>query len=312
MIWKRLLMVVPLLIVVSIGVFALELMLPGDAAVTLAGPQASTTRIAEIRHNLHLDQPVATRYLTWAGHAVRGDFGDSLYTRRPVRREIASRWVVTFSLVAGAVLLSLAVSIPLALLTGRREGGRLDRLLSVGSSLGVAVPDFVVGIVLIIVFAIWLRWLPIAGWMSPSTSLTGWFRHLLLPVIALSAPMTAILTRQLRSDLAETLGEDYLRTAYAKGLPERTILVKHALRAAAPPTVSILGVQVARLLGGVVVVETVFGIPGLGQLTIDSILNKDLPVIQGVVPVMVVVAVVANLLADLLNLVLNPKLASVG
>lgn len=308
MIWKRLVMVFPLLAVVSVGVFSLEELLPGDAAVSLAGEGASVQRIAEVRHSLHLDQSFVQRYFHWLGSALHGDLGTSLYTRRSVAEEISSRWTVTLTLVIGAVLLALLISVPTALYAGRREGGWFDRVVSFGSALGVAVPDFVIGIVLVIVFGIWLGWLPITGYVPISTSFSGWLEHLILPVVALSAALSAVLTRQLRSNLASTLQEDYMRTAYAKGLKERTVLLKHGLRAAAPPAVSILGVQIARLLGGVVVVESVFALPGLGQLTVNSIVNRDLPVVQGVIPLMVIVAVLVNLSADLLNIALSPRI----
>lgn len=307
MIWKRLVMVFPLLAVVSVGVFSLEELLPGDAAVSLAGEGASIQRIDEVRHSLHLDEGFWQRYYQWITHALHGDLGNSLFTRRSVAEEITSRWSVTLTLVIGAVIVSLLISIPVAIFAGRREGGWFDRVVSFGSALGVAVPDFVLGIVLVIIFGIWLGWLPITGYVPISQSFTGWLQHLILPVIALSAALSAVLTRQLRSNLASTLREDYMRTASAKGLRERTLLIKHGLRAAAPPAVSILGVQIARLLGGVVVIESVFALPGLGQLTVNAIVNRDLPVVQGVIPLMVLIAVLVNLLADLINIALSPR-----
>ena len=308
MIWKRLVMVIPLLAVVSVGVFSLEALLPGDAAVSLAGQGASIERINEIRHNLHLDESFGPRYIHWVSHALHGDLGTSLFTRRSVAEEIAGRWSVTLTLVAGAVLLSLLISVPTAILAGRREGGWFDRAVSFGSALGVAIPDFVLGIVLVIIFGIWLGWLPVTGYVPLSESFGGWLQHLILPVVALSAALSAVLTRQLRSNLASTLREDYMRTATAKGLRERSVLIKHGLRAAAPPAISILGVQIARLLGGVVVVESVFALPGLGQLTVNAIVNRDLPVVQGVIPLMVLIAVLVNLAADLVNIILSPRL----
>jgi peptide/nickel transport system permease protein len=307
MILKRLAMVIPMLLLVSIGVFGLQLLIPGDAATSLAGSDATPERIQQVRQLLGLQKPVVTRYLDWIGNALHGDFGKSLFTYRSVGQEIVSRWAVTGSLVIGAVLLALLLSVPLALLAARRPGGALDRSLTVTTSFGVAVPNFVVGMVLVTLFAIWVRWLPIAGYVGPTTSVTEWIRHLFLPVIALAAPMVSVLARQLRSDLGETFRRDYIRTAQAKGLKESVVLVKHGLRAAAPPTVSILGVQIARLLGGAVVIETVFALPGLGQLTVNAILNRDLPVIQGVIPLTVIVAVVANLGADVLNMILSPR-----
>lgn len=303
-------MIIPVLLVVTFGVFLLQTFLPGDEAVTLAGESATPERIEEVRQELHLDRPLPERYVNWLGDAVHGDLGTSLFTRRSVGAEIVSRWFVSLTLVGGAVLVSLVISVPVALFAGRRPGSILDRIVSVLCALAVAIPDFVLGMVLIVVLGLNLRLFPLSGWVSPSESLGESLRHLVLPVLALSAAMTAVITRQLRSNIADVMGEDFIRTARAKGLGVRAIMVRHALRAAAPTTVSILGVQVARLLGGVVVIETVFGINGLGNLTVTAIQQRDLPMIAGIVPVLVIVAIGANLVADLVNMRLDPRLRS--
>lgn len=308
MIARRLLSIIPLLVVVSFAVFCLELFLPGDPAVNLAGDNASAEQIEEIRSTLELDEPLPERYVSWVSDAVRGDFGESLYSRRSVGGEIASRWTVTATLVGGGVLVAAIVGIPAGIIAGTRRGRWPDRVATVLSSLGVALPNFMLGIFLIVVFSIWLKVLPIAGYVAPGDDVVEWLRHMILPIVAVSGLMMAELTRQLRSSLAETLEEDYTRTARAKGLPESTVVVKHALRLAASPAIAVLGVQAARLFGGAVIVEQIFSLPGLGQLTVDAILSRDLPVLQGVIPLAVAIAVVMTLLADLARSALNPRL----
>lgn len=301
-------MIVPVMLIVTMGIFLLESFLPGDEALTLAGPSATPQRVAEIRTGLHLDEPLPQRYVEWASHAIRGDFGDSLYTRRPVWEQISGAWLVSLSLVLCALLLSLLMSVPIALYAGSHPGGIFDRVVSVICAFAVAIPDFVLGMVALIVFGLDLKVLPLTGWVPLSADPVQFLRHMILPAAALSAAISAVVIRQLRSNIADVMHDDFIRTARAKGLRKRLILVKHALLAAAPPTVSILGVQVARLLGGVVVVETVFGISGLGFLTVSAIQQRDLPMIQGIIPLLVLVAILANLLADLLNSRLDPRL----
>jgi peptide/nickel transport system permease protein len=301
-------MVIPVMLVVTIGIFILETFLPGDEALTLAGPSATPERVQEIRKALHLDEPLPERYLNWVSHALRGDLGDSLYTRRSVWDQISSAWLVSLSLVLSALVLALLISAPIALYAGSHPHSIVDRIVSVACAFAVAIPDFVLGMIAIIVFGLHLKVLPLTGWVSLTDDPVQFLRHMILPALALSAAMSAVIIRQLRSNIADVMHDDFIRTATAKGLRRRVVLVKHALLAAAPPTVSILGVQVARLLGGVVVVETVFGISGLGFLTVTAIQQRDLPMIQGIIPLLVLVAIVANLLADLLNGRLDPRL----
>jgi peptide/nickel transport system permease protein len=305
---RRLLSIIPLLIVVSFAVFCLELFLPGDPAANLAGESASQEQIEEIRQELELDKPLPERYWNWVTNAVQGDFGRSLYSNRSVSGEIAERWTVTATLVGGAILVAVVVGVPFGIVAGTKRGRWPDRLATVLSSLGVALPNFLLGILLILVFSIWLKLLPVAGYVSPGDDVLDWARHLILPILAVSGLVMAELTRQLRSSMAETEEEDYTRTARAKGLPESTVVGKHSLRLAIVPAIAVLGVQAARLFGGAVIVEQIFSLPGLGQLTIDAILNRDLPVLQGIIPLAVVIAVVMTLLADLARIWLNPQL----
>jgi peptide/nickel transport system permease protein len=306
-IWRRLLAIVPVMLVVSFLVFALATFLPGDAAVTLAGENASQERIAEVRRDLELDKPLVERYVAWLGDVVHGDFGRSLFTKRPVASEIAARWGVTLQLVIGALVVALLIGVPAGIIAAHHRGGWLDRLTTVLSSVGIAVPSFVIGLWLIVLFAIWLEWLPYAGYVPFSEDPVEWLRRMVLPMLALSGVMIAELARQLRAALVDVLQTDYIRTARAKGLHERTIVVKHALRVAASPAISVVSVNVARLFGGAVVVERVFSLPGLGRLTIDAIIQRDLPILQGVIPLAVLIAVVMTLLADLAHAALNPR-----
>jgi peptide/nickel transport system permease protein len=307
---RRLLAVVPIVFLVSFGVFGLETLLPGDAAVTVAGENASPETIAEIRSNLGLDHSVPRRFIDWLGGALHGDLGTSLFTHAAVTKTIGNAWVITFALVLGALVIALLVSPVLALVAASRSGRPLDRLITVLASIGTGIPDFVVGMFMLLVFGVMLGWLPLTGYVPLARGGLGvWLSHMVMPVLALSLPMTASLTRQLRFSLADTLAQPYIRTAYAKGLADRVVLVKHALRAAAPAAVSVFGVYVARLLGGVVIVESVFQLPGLGNAMVTGLLNRDFPVIQGVIPLLVLVAVCANVAADALNMVLRPRTA---
>lgn len=308
MIWRRLLAIIPLVLVVSFLVFFLTVFLPGDEAVTLAGENASPERVEEVREELDLNDPLVVRYGRWVGDAVQGDLGESLFTKRAVVSEIASRWVVTLQLVIGSLLVALVVGIPAGIVAGRTRGRLPDRFATLMASLGIAVPSFVVGLWLILIFAAWLEVLPFAGYVAFSEDPAGWLRRMILPVFALSGVMIAELTRQIRAGLVDTLETDYIRTARAKGLRERSVVNKHALRVAISPALSVISVNVARSFGGAVVVEQVFSLPGLGRLTVNAIIQRDLPVLQGVIPLAVLIAVTITLLADITNMALNPRL----
>lgn len=312
MITRRILSIIPIVLVASFLVFCLEVFLPGDTAVNLAGPDASPARIEEIRQELNLDEPIPTRFVNWLGDAAQGDLGRSLFTRRDVADEILNRWVVTVQLVVGAMAVAVVVGVPLGIVAAIRRDGWIDRLLLAGAALGASIPAFLLGILLMVVFSIWLGWLPVAGYVPFSRSPGDWARTMILPTVALSALVAAELTRQIRSALIETLEQDYTRTARAKGLRERTVVLKHGLRLAAQPAVAVIGVQAARLFGGAVIVEQVFALPGLGRYTIDAITNRDLPVLQGVVPLTVAIAVLLSLVAELVQMALNPRLRARG
>jgi peptide/nickel transport system permease protein len=305
---RRILSIIPIVLVASFLVFCLEVFLPGDTAANLAGPEASAARIEEVRQSLNLDRPIPVRYVEWLGDAAQGDLGRSLFTRRSVSTEILDRWTVTVQLVVGAMVLAVIIGVPLGIIAAVRRGGWLDRMLLAGAAVGAALPGFLLGIVLMVVFSIQLDWLPVAGYVPFSRSPGDWLRTMILPTVALSALVAAELTRQVRSALIETLEQDYARTARAKGMPEHVVVLRHGMRLAAQPAIAVLGVQAARLFGGAVIVEQVFALPGLGRYTIDAITNRDFPVLQGVVPLTVAIAVVLGLLAEVAQRALNPRL----
>ena len=305
---RRLAAVIPILVLVSFGVFLLVSLVPGDAAVTLAGGQNATPdSIAQVRSELHLNDPLVTQYRRWVSHAVRLDFGQSIEDRTSVTHELRSRFPVTLSLVAAATLISLLIGVPLGIISGLRPGGAADRLSRATVSLGVAVPNFWLAVVLVAVFAVHWRLLPPSGFTRITDSPLGWLRHILLPAIALGVASAASLARQLRSELIDVLDQSYIRTAWAKGARSRRVVGKHALKNAAIPAVTILGLQIGYLLGGAVIVEQIFSLPGLGTYFIRGVLSSDVPVIQGVTVLFVLVQLVMSLAVDVAYGALNPK-----
>ncbi|MFU8815822.1 MAG: ABC transporter permease [Pseudomonadales bacterium] len=304
---QRLLALIPLLLIVSLMVFSLVLLIPGDPAYLLAGEDATAEEVEAIREDMGLNKPVLVRYVLWLGALVQGDLGTSLFSDQPVLDVILERLPVTLSLAVAASLIALAISIPAGIIAGTHSGQWSDRVVTVGSSIGLAVPNFWLGLMLVLVLAIQNPWFPATGYTPISESLVGWWQHVLLPAFTLGLAAAAILTRQLRGAMVEVMQQDYVRTARAKGLPYRKVVAKHALKNAAIPMVTILGLQVNSLLGGTVIVEQVFGMPGIGQLAVASVFTRDLPMIQGVVIMAVFVAVFVNLLVDISYGYFNPK-----
>ena len=304
---QRLLALVPLLLIVSLMVFSLVLLIPGDPAFLLAGEDATPEEVEAIRESMGLNEPVLVRYVEWLGALLQGDLGTSLFSDQPVLDVILERLPVTLSLALLAILFSLLISIPAGMIAGTRPGSLVDRVVTVGSSLGLAVPNFWLGLMLVLMLAIWNPWFPATGYTPLSESPMGWWMHLVLPAFTLGLSASAILTRQLRGAMVEVMQQDYVRTARAKGLPYLKVVAKHALKNAAIPMVTILGLQTNGLLGGTVIVEQIFGMPGIGQLAVSSVFTRDLPMIQGVVIMAVVVAVAVNLIVDLSYGYFNPK-----
>jgi peptide/nickel transport system permease protein len=309
---RRILAVLPVLFVVSLVVFLILRLAPGDPAAVIAGNSATNEDIAKIQVQLGLDRSIPVQYGIWMVNVFQGDLGFSYYLNKPVTELIAQRVEPTLSLAFGTVILAILIAVPLGTLAAWRMGGWLDRLLSGFSVAGFSVPVFVIGYLLIYLFAIRLEWLPVQGYKSLSgPSAAGpwaWMRQLILPWMTLAMIYVALIARVTRASVSEALTEDYIRTARAKGISESAVLLRHALANAAVPIVTVVGIGIALLIGGVVVTETVYAIPGLGSLTVDAVLNRDFPVIQGLVLLFSVSYVLINLLVDLSYLVLDPRI----
>jgi peptide/nickel transport system permease protein len=304
---RRLITVIPVMLIVSVLSFALTSLVPGDAAATLAGPSATTDQVAAIRTALGLDQPVVVRYVEWLGHVVTGDLGRSLFTEQPVLAAIGERLPVTLTLAVGALVVAIVIGLPAGLFAGLNRGGWQDRLISSGAAGSLAFPNYFVGMVLVIVVAVKFGLLPATGFTPFEDGAGDWLAHLVLPCIALGLVPAAVLARQLRGALVGVLGQDYVRTAEAKGLAEHQVVLKHALKNAAIAPITAVGTQFALVLGGTVIVEQVFGISGLGALVINAVQQRDIPLIQGIVLVAAVMVQVVNVAVDLSYGYLNPR-----
>ena len=309
---QRLLALVPVLFTVAVIVFLILRLTPGDPAAVIAGNNATNEDIDRIREQLGLTKPVITQFMIWLGQVMQGDLGYSFYLNRPVTELIAQRIEPTMSLAAGTMVLAVLIAVPLGTIAAWRMGGWLDHLLSGFAVAGFSVPVFVIGYVLIYIFAVELQWLPVQGYRrlfgASSQGVGPWAMQLVLPWCSLATIYVALIARVTRASVSEALTEDYIRTARAKGLTERMVLLRHALANAAVSIVTVVGIGVALLIGGVVVTETVYAIPGLGSLTVDAVLNRDFPVIQGVVLFFSVLYVLINLLVDLSYLWLDPRI----
>jgi peptide/nickel transport system permease protein len=305
---QRLLATVPVMGVVAVVVFLLLRLSPGDPAAVLAGDAGTPEDIRRIRVALGLDQPVHTQFVIWVGRLLRGDLGTSIISNIPVTRMIAQRVEPTLALAATTIVFAVLVAVPLGVLAAWRHGTWVDRAVMVFSVLGFSVPVFVLGYFWIYGFAVQLKWLPVQGYVSPARGLGPFLQRLILPTLTLSVIYIALIARITRASVLEVLGEDYIRTAYAKGVAERRLLLRHALANAAVPIVTVIGLSVALLIGGVVVTESVFNLPGLGRLTVDAVLARDYPVIQGLILIFSAVYVVLNLLIDLTYTLLDPRI----
>ena len=284
---------------------------PGDPITYLTG-DAQVTRefIEELRAQYGLDQPLYVQYLTWISHVARGDLGRSLWMKRPVLGEVLERFKATLLLTGSALLLSTLGGIALGIASATRANSLLDRLSGVASLFGASMPVFWLGIVLMVIFSLWLGWLPASGMYAPygGGGLRDLFAHLVLPAVTLAAASVTIIARLTRATMLETLGQDYVRTARAKGLGERTVVWRHALKNALIPIVTVVGVQAGYLLGGAVLTETVFAWPGVGTLVVQGILARDMPLVQGGVLVIALSFVLVNLAVDTLYAWLDPRI----
>lgn len=305
---KRVGVFVASLVPASMLVFAFMAVLPGDPAQVALGVSATPESVAATRAAFGTDRPLVVQYADWASGLPRGDFGTSYVSRVPIGPQIVDRMQVTMWLVACATLLALTLALPLGVLAAARHRRASGTVVSGISQLGVAVPSFLAGILLVTVFSVRLGVLPSGGWVPPAQGFGEFLRHLVLPVVALGVVQAAVLTRYVRSAVLDVLREDYLRTARAKGLGPFRALARHGFRNAAIPVVTVLGLQVATLLIGAVVVERVFVIPGLGSLLLDGTANRDLLLVQGVVMVLVLAVLLVNLLVDLTYSLIDPRL----
>ncbi len=305
---RRILATVPVMAVVAVFVFALLHLSPGDPAAIIAGDTASPSDIARIHQALGLDQPLYIQFGRWVWCLMHGDLGISIFTDLPVSQLILQRVEPTAVLTVSTLVLSVLAAIPLGVLAAWMAGSWLDRLVMVFAVIGFSVPVFVLAYVLIYVFAIWTDLLPVQGFVDLDRGLWPFLSHIALPTLALAAVFTALIARMTRASMLDVLAQDYIRTAQAKGLADGRILLGHALKNAAVPIVTVIGTALASLIAGVVVTETVFAIPGLGRLTVDAILRRDYPIIQGIILIFSAVYVLINLLIDLSYTFLDPRI----
>jgi peptide/nickel transport system permease protein len=307
---RRLLLLVPVLLGVSVVVFLVLHLSPGDPAEIMLGSQATQEDLARLRADLGLNEPLPVQYARWLGHVVRGDLGRSIWMKRPVLGEVLERLKATLLLTGTALLLSTVGGIALGVLSATRPNSLLDRLSAVASLFGASMPVFWLGIVLMVIFSLWLGWLPASGMWAPygGGDLRDLLAHLVLPALTLCAASITIVARLTRSTMLDVLGQDYIRTARAKGLVEARVVTRHGLKNAMIPIVTVVGVQAGYLLGGAVLTETVFAWPGVGTLMVQGILARDFPLVQGCVLVIALSFVLINLAVDLLYGWLDPRI----
>jgi peptide/nickel transport system permease protein len=305
---RRVLASIPVMGVVALFVFLLLRITPGDPAAILAGDNATPAQLERIRTSLGLNEPLYLQFITWIGKLLHGDLGVSLISNIPVLRLIGQRLEPSISIALSTIILSILIAVPLGVIAAWKHGTWIDRFVMGLSVLGFSVPVFVIGYVLIQIFALDLRWLPVQGFRSITSGFGPFFERIILPTISLSFIYIALIARMTRAAMLDVLGEDYVRTARAKGIAEWGVLLRHALRNAAVPVITVIGSGFALLISGVVVTESVFNLPGIGRLTVDAVLARDYPVIQGMILLTSLVYVMVNLLIDLAYTLLDPRI----
>ncbi len=305
---RRLFSTLLVMAMVAVFVFLLLHLSPGDPAAIIAGDNATPEAIDGIRQKLGLSDPLPVQFIRWIGHVLQGDLGVSIFSNEPVLKLVGQRLEPTLSLALTTLVVAVTLAISFGVLAAWKAGTWIDRVLMVISVVGFSVPTFVVGYLLIYLFAIELRWLPVQGYTPMSEGLDGWARNLVLPSIALGLAYIALIARITRASMLDVLSEDYIRTAKAKGVANESMLLKHALKNAGVPIVTVIGIGVALLISGVVITETVFNIPGIGRLVVDAIAKRDYPIIQGVILIFSGVYVLVNLLVDLTYTVIDPRI----
>jgi len=305
---QRLVSTILVMTLVGVFVFLLLHLSAGDPAAIIAGDYATPQQIVAIRQRLGLDDPLLVQFGRWGLRVIQGDLGVSIFSSTPVSTLILQRLEPTLSVAVLTMIFAVSIAVTLGVLAAWKAGRPIDRLLMGFSVLGFSMPTFVVGYCLIYVFAIELRWLPVQGYRSIANGVGPWFLHLVLPTVTLGLAYVALIARMTRASVQEVLEEDYIRTANAKGVPARTMLMKHALKNAGVPIITVIGIGVALLIGGVVITETVFNIPGIGRLVVDAISKRDYPIIQGVILVFSGVYVLINLAVDLSYSLIDPRI----
>jgi peptide/nickel transport system permease protein len=305
---RRILSTIPVLAIVAVFVFLMLRLTPSDPAAIIAGDYASSEQIEGIRERLGLNEPILKQFFIWIGGVLRGDFGESFFYKKQVAELIAERLEPTLSLSIVTIFLVLLVAVPIGVIAAHNHGTWIDRFVMGFSVLGFSIPVFVVGYILIYIFAITLEWLPVQGYQRISDGVGGWLQRLVLPAMTLSVVFIAFIARMTRTSVLEVLNEDYIRTARAKGQTEIKVLIRHALANAAVPILTIIGLTVAILIGGVVVTESVFTLPGLGLLTVDAVLARDYPTIQAVILLFSFAYVMINLMVDIAYTFLDPRI----
>jgi peptide/nickel transport system permease protein len=305
---RRIAATVPVMLIVAALVFLMLRLTPGDPAAIIAGDNANDAQIAAIRSRLGLDAPLVLQFIQWLGNLLRGDFGESFYFKKTVAELILSRLEPTLALSISTIILAVAIAVPLGVLAAYKRGTIIDKIVMGFSVLGFSVPVFVIGYSLIYLFAIQLNWLPVQGYQRIGDGVGGFLQRLIMPSLTLSVIYVALIARMTRASVIDVLEEDYIRTARAKGQSELKVLFKHALRNASVPIVTVIGLGVALLIGGVVVTESVFTIPGLGRLTVDAVLARDFPTIQAVILLFSLVYVLVNLAVDVAYTALDPRI----
>jgi len=305
---RRLLATFPVMAVVAVFVFFLVRLAPGDPVAIIAGEDATAEALATVRAHLGLDRPVLEQFVLWIGHMLQGDLGTSIFSNMPVTRLMAQRLEPTIALTLSTLLVAVCVAIPMGVLAAWKARKLLDRAVMVFAVLGFAVPVFLIGYVLIYIFAVQLNWLPVQGYRPISEGFWPFVQGLILPSVTLGMTYVALIARITRASMLEVLAQDYIRTANSKGLATKRVLLLHALKNAGVPIITVIGIGIALLISGVVITETVFNIPGLGRLTVDAVLKRDYPIVQGLILVFAGAKVLVNLLIDISYVFLDPRI----
>lgn len=309
---RRALAIIPVMLVVATVSFVLIRLAPGDPASVLAGPDATTEDLAQLRTALGMDQPLPVQLVKWYARLAQGDLGQSIFLRRPVVQAVVERLEPTLLLTLWGTLLAILIGVPAGIVSARYHNTAVDQSFMALALLGLSIPNFLLGLVMILVFGVWLGWLPVSGYVPLDEGVWLNARSLLMPAVSLGLVQSALVARITRSSMLDVLREQYILSGRAKGLSERAVIYKHALKNAIIPTLTVIGITVALLIGGAVVIETVFNIPGVGRLIISAVLRRDYPVVQGVVLLIAVTYTVINLLVDLAYLVIDPRIRYTG